>query len=442
MAVPTLTWEMTDFDVFTETSPDWVSGVTDLYSIGASDKQSVNFLAHIARHIADNSTYLTVINSAFGDTDGTLILEFKQAASRIRGVYFILGVTTEALADGNSVGNFNTFAHGTAKGNTYGIPPHNINDANNTKHFIAMNMVIGIDPTTADFAGIDQYSWRSIDWWDDNLYDGATTGLGTHARASGSVLTCGDLGNLNAGGYSHRFGFSLIESSESFTFCITNKDNDISWLSGGGAFVDPTQVDPEYGELPGDAGPSNAGWKDSDWTDGTLDSDGITAATASGEDNRLWGLWDSPVHATNDTSTFASNFWDITNNDENSNNSGWSLFLPRKTGNHHNYGVCAIFDPLTYDHHLRRISRFSAHSIHNGGGGKLTTRTGKRVHMDVWMYLHSNPYYLIGPLRQMRVGQDGFGQSTLMSSDGLTVKSYSAGRHLNSACDLLMFDND
>jgi hypothetical protein len=87
-----------------------------------------------------------------------------------------------------------------------------------------------------------------------------------------------------------------------------------------------------------------------------------------------------------------------------------------------------------------RMSRFDAYNMEEIGLNKLTSYGGKKVHLDVWMHRHSHPWYLVGKLRQMRVGDDGFSRS-IFKSGGAQV-SCSFGARMNSTGDCIMFDNE
>jgi hypothetical protein len=428
MALPTLTWNMTGDDglphILTEADAEWTG-----LSIDASDDISVNFLKFIGRVVEFDCVHYEVVAQSYNDTDGTLVIKHKTAApsnSPLTGIYYVLGTTTANMNDGNSFANSLMGATNTA-GTTWGLPPHNFSDNNNTKGHIWMQMIIGIDEafvTTIDDDNFGPYSWRGktvnggpYDWWDNANYTSGT------ARASGYGTCCGDINSHNAATHgSYRFGVTFIESTESFAMSIRNIANDICWITCAGAMLDPADKE-NYAEV-GDT-PLLTGWEDSSYVDS--------------DDNRIFGICHSATVSSDDTTGVNDEFWSILG-EQNNNSSNHSLFVPRASGGAVGHPTSAYFRPTTLNSEVLRMSRFDAHKMEEIGLNKLTTYSGKKVHLDVWMHRHSHSWYLVGKLRQMRVGDDGFSRS-IFKSGGNQV-SCSLGARMNSIADCIMFDND
>ena len=429
MALPTLTWNMTGDGglphILTEADAEWAG-----LSIDGSDKMCVNFLKFIGQVVDNDCVHYEVVAQDYNATDGTLVIKHKTAApsnSPLTGIYYVLGTTTADLNDGHSFAN-NLMAQTNTAGTTWGLQPHAISSNTTISGHIWMQMIIGINEAFVTTVGDDNfgpYSWRghttngaNYDWWDNANY----TTSGT-ARASGYGICCGDLNQHSAAVHgSYRYGVTFIESTESFSMSIRQTATDVCWLTFAGAILDPADKG-TYAEVGNDN--ASTGWADS----GYVDSD----------DNRIFGICHSAVGSDNDTDAVNVGFWSKVGN-INNNSSDYSLFIPRTSGGVHHMPTSAYFRPTEKDSTMIRMSRFDGYMMEEIGLNKLTTYSGKKVHLDVWMHRHSSPWYLIGKLRQMRVGDDGFSRSIFKS--GGTQVSCSFGAKMNSSADCIMFDNE
>ena len=139
------------------------------------------------------------------------------------------------------------------------------------------------------------------------------------------------------------------------------------------------------------------------------------------------------------TQGLSAGFWNIVGGTSN-NASTFGWLIPPSAGNAHHMPSGAYFKPTSLNSEVLRMSRFSAHNMESSALAKLTSYSGKRVHMDVWTHRHSYPWYLLGKLRQIRVGDDGYSRTTLKS--GGNPKTHTLGARLNAIADCMMFDNE
>jgi hypothetical protein len=413
--------------IFTESAAEWAG-----LSIDDSDKVSVNFLKFIGTVIDNDCDGLLKVAEAYNETDGTLVVKHNTAAptnSPLTGIYYIFGTTTANMNDGNSMPGNPMMSATTTAGTQWGMAPHNFTTNVDIKGHIWMQMVIGIDETFITDAANDfgPYSWRGksgtvsgagsdYDWFDGANYNNGT------ARASGYTIICGDINDFGAAANcSYRFGVTFVASEESFAVAIHNIATDTAWLSFAGAMIKPADAD-NYGESGADA--AVTGWADSAWAVGR---------------ERIFGIAGTGCGVNDDTQGIANTFWSRLGTTSN-NSASLGLFVPSNGNEQHHMCTAYYLDPTTLDSNKHRMSRFDAYQMEEIGANKLTTISGKKVHLDVQMHRHTHPWYLIGSLRQMRVGDDGFSRSIFKS--GVNQVSCSLGANLNSQSDNIMFDNE
>tara|TARA_R110002020_G_scaffold50716_1_gene143018 strand:+ start:3684 stop:4871 length:1188 start_codon:yes stop_codon:yes gene_type:complete len=395
MALPTLEWTITDEQLLGLPDPDWAGMSND-----GSSKLIVNFLSHIARHITDNSTHWEVNSSAFNATDGTVVIGLKTAGGqRLGGLNIILGGSTE---------NQSLYGAQLALGGSYGLTPHNISTASQTKSLLWMAMTIGMDePEHPNGVSVSANDWRTLDWEDNSVVAYANS----NPRFSGFTALTGN----TQGNTSDAFGIRLIESAEALFFMPRATSGNHCWLGGCGAIIDPQ--DTSYAEVPGTGG----------WTDSA-------GSGVGGENNRVFGITSNPVNYSNATAMTDAAFWVKDPHETHG-------MFTSNGDNNHTYATFKIFDPLAQDTTKKKVSRMCNYSISQQYGGDLTTPSGTRVHLDIPLRVAQNPNYFLGRLRQIRAGQDSISGTILKNGAGV-VKSILWSISGNAVADAIAFDNE
>ena len=397
MSLPTLEWTITDEQLLGQIDPDWAGMSND-----PSGLLAVNFLAHIARHITDNSAHFEVNSSAFDATDGTVVLGLKSAVGqRLSGINIILGCSTANVAGMGGL----TLAGGTVD---LGLSPHNNSVSSQCKNIIWMAMTIGMtNPGTPGGLALNPNDWSDLDWADNAVIPYS----GSNPRFSGFAMITGNLGLTS----SDAMGIRIIESPEAIFFFARSTATATCFLGGCGAIVIPQ--DTTYAEAPG-----TGGWNDS------------SGGGANGENNRVFGITGNPVQWNGPGSQVTSDFWSRTP----SNN---STVLTSAGNNSPIHSAFSIFDPLAQSNELKKAVRLSSYHVARQYGGDLTTPSGTRVHLDIALKVGENPNYFLGKIRQIRAGQDGISGTILKDGAG-AVKSITWSISSNSAGDVIAFDNE
>ena len=405
MALPTLEWLISDEQVF---GLDDVEFSDQDLSAHASSRQCVNFLKFIERHINDHSNYFEPVASAYDSTDGTLILGLNASPSsgnqRLSGINLILGTSTLGSTNFND-GNIQAY------GGTQGAKPHDV--AKGATHdIIWMTMTMGMaNPQTPAGVALNPSDWRIMDWSDNAQvpYSSGTPRFIGFAAMNSNMLAAGDDSDF--------YGFRIIESAEAIFFSIRRTPSNKCFIGGAGAFIVPQ--DSDYAETPG-----TGGWNDS------------SGVGTDGENNRLFGIMSNPVFDDKTTVKTSSDFWNETTSSVTLLTSGYPGFAENL-----NHPVFSIYDPLTQGSGGNPVNRIAKFNVTQQYAGDLSTISGKRVHLDIPVKLHENPYYFLGSLRQIRVGQDTVCGTTIKDGSGAT-KSILWTPDASVASNAIAFDNE
>ena len=396
MALPTLEWLISDEQVF---GLDDVEFSGQGLSADTSGKQCVNFLKFMERHILENSNYFEPIASAYDSTDGTLIIGLKAAPAsgdqRLSGINFILGTSTNSSSM-----------------NTLGVQPHAAG-GNDCRNAIFMTMTIGMaNPATPAGVALNAADWKTLDWKDNAVvpYSNGTPRFIGYAAINSEMA--------DAGIQSDYYGIRIIESAEALFFSIRRTPSSGCFLAGAGSIITPKDFD--YAESPG----VSSGWGD---TQGA--GDGY-------ENKRLFGIMANGIWQNQPSTKIDADFWSLNNN---SGSLFWSGFPSQS--NNINWPVFAIYGPLELSSVAHAANRLTQYVVTKQYAGDLSTISGKRIHLDIPVKLLGNPYYFLGSLRQIRVGQDTVCGTILKDGSG-TTKSILWAPSASVACNAIAFDNE